>query len=67
MLKVNSKKELLELHSKLIELAKKSHFPIKIVKDHEKTHLDENALTVIGFGPINRNEVSEIIDELKLL
>ena len=67
VLKVNSEKELYKLHAKLIELSKKSHIPIKIVKDPEKTEVDENAPTVIGFGPINRNEVSDVINDLKLL
>ena len=37
VLRVNSEKEFRELHSKLIELSHELSFPIKIVKDDQKT------------------------------
>jgi peptidyl-tRNA hydrolase len=67
VLKVNSGKELDELHSKLVELAYKLHFPVKIVKDDQATQRSDNMTIVVGFGPIRRNEVDWVIGGLKLL
>jgi peptidyl-tRNA hydrolase, PTH2 family len=67
VLKVNSGKELDELHSKLVELAHKLHFPVKIVKDDQATQRSDNMTIVVGFGPIRRNEVDWVIGGLKLL
>ncbi len=66
-LKVNSEKEFNELHSKLMDLSRKLHFPVKIVKDEQETHMHESMPIVVGFGPIKRNEVDYIIGDLKLL
>lgn len=66
-LRVNSEKELNELHSKLMDLSRKLHFPVKIVKDEQETHVHENIPIVVGFGPIKRNDVDYIIGDLKLL
>jgi peptidyl-tRNA hydrolase, PTH2 family len=67
VLKVNSEKELNELHSKLVGLAHNLHFPVKIVKDDQSTQWSENMTIVVGFGPIRRNEVDYVIGGLKLL
>jgi peptidyl-tRNA hydrolase, PTH2 family len=67
VLKVNSGKELDELHSKLVDLAHKLHFPVKIVKDDQATQRSDNMTIVVGFGPIRRNEVDWVIGGLKLL
>jgi PTH2 family peptidyl-tRNA hydrolase len=67
VLKVNSKKEFDELHSKLVDLAHELHFPVKIVKDEQEPQRIENMPIVVGFGPVRRNEVDYIIGDLKLL
>ncbi len=67
VLKVNSEKEFNELHSKLVNLSRALHFPVKIVKDEQETKMHENVPLVVGFGPIKRNEVEIIIGNLKLL
>jgi PTH2 family peptidyl-tRNA hydrolase len=67
VLKVNSGKELDELHSKLVDLAHKLHFPVKIVKDDQATQRSENITIVVGFGPVKRDEVDYVIGGLKLL
>jgi peptidyl-tRNA hydrolase, PTH2 family len=67
VLKVNSGKDLDELHSKLVDLAHKLHFPVKIVKDDQATQRSDNMTIVVGFGPIRRNEVDYVIGGLKLL
>jgi peptidyl-tRNA hydrolase, PTH2 family len=67
VLKVNSGKELDGLHSKLVDLAHKLHFPVKIVKDDQATQRSDNMTIVVGFGPIRRNEVDWVIGGLKLL
>src|SRR5919112_4511451 len=41
VLKVNSGKDLDKLHSKLVELSRKLHFPVKIVKDDQATQRSE--------------------------
>ena len=67
VLRVNSEKEFHELHSKLIELSHELSFPIKIVKDDQKTKKSENMPAVLAFGPIKRNKVEHIVADLKLL
>ena len=67
VLKVNSEKEFDELHSKLMDLARKLHFPVKIVKDEQEPQRIENMPIVVGFGPIRRNYVDYVIGDLKLL
>jgi peptidyl-tRNA hydrolase len=67
VLKVNSEKEFYELHSKLVDLSHKLHFPVKIVKNKQETQIPENIPIVVGFGPIKRNIVDYIIGNLKLL
>jgi peptidyl-tRNA hydrolase len=67
VLRVNSEREFHELHSKLIELSHELGFPIKIVKEDQKIKIDENKPTVLAFGPIKRNKVEHVVDDLKLL
>ena len=67
VLRVNSENEFHKIHSKLIELSHELRFPIKIVKDDQKTKISENMSTVLAFGPIRRSEVEHIIADLKLL
>lgn len=67
VLRVNSEREFYKLHSKLIELSHELSFPIKVVKDDQKIKIDENMSTVLAFGPIKRNKVEHIVDDLKLL
>jgi peptidyl-tRNA hydrolase len=67
VLRVNSENEFHDLHSKLIELSHELSFPIKIVKDDQKTKKAENMPTVLAFGPIKRNKVEHIVADLKLL
>jgi PTH2 family peptidyl-tRNA hydrolase len=67
VLKVNSGKDLDELHSKLVDLAHKLHFPVKIVKDDQSTQRSDNMAIVVGFGPVKRDEVDCVIGGLKLL
>ena len=67
VLKVNSEKELNELHSKLVGLAHNLHFPVKIVKDDQETQRSEKMTIVVGFGPVRRDEVDYVIGGLKLL
>ena len=67
VLKVNSGKDLDELHSKLVDLTHKLHFPVKIVKDDQETQRSEKMTIVVGFGPVRRDEVDYVIGGLKLL
>jgi len=67
VLKVNSGKDLDELHSKLVDLAHNLHFPVKIVKDDQATQRSDNMTIVVGFGPVRRDEVDYVIGGLKLL
>jgi peptidyl-tRNA hydrolase len=68
VLKVNSEKEFNDLHSKLLDLSHKLHFPVKVVKfEIETSMMHEGMPIVVGFGPIKRNEVDGIIGNLKLL
>lgn len=67
VLKVNSGKDLDELHSKLVDLAHKLHFPVKIVKDDQATQRSDNMIIVVGFGPVRRDEVDYVIGGLKLM
>jgi len=67
VLRVNSENEFHELHSKLIKLSRELSFPIKLVKDDQKTKKSENMTAVLAFGPIKRNKVEHIVADLKLL
>ena len=67
VLKVNSGKDFDELHSKLVDLAHKLHFPVKIVKDDQATQRSDNMNIVVGFGPVRRDEVDYVIGGLKLM
>jgi peptidyl-tRNA hydrolase len=67
VLRVNSENEFHELHSKLIKLSHELSFPIKLVKDDQKTKKSENMPAVLAFGPIKRNKVEHIVADLKLL
>ena len=67
VLRVNSENEFHELHSKLIELSHELSFPVKLVKDDQKTKNFENMPAVLAFGPIKRNKVEHIVADLKLL
>jgi PTH2 family peptidyl-tRNA hydrolase len=67
VLKVNSGKDLDELHSKLVDLTRKLHFPVKIVKDDQATQRSDKMTIVVGFGPVRRDEVDYVIGGLKLL
>ena len=67
VLKVNSGKDLDKLHSKLVELSRKLHFPVKIVKDDLATQRSDNLIIVVGFGPVRRDEVDYVIGGLKLM
>ena len=67
VLKVNSMREFYELHSKLMDLSRVLSFPIKIVKEDQKIRIADNMPTVLAFGPIKRNQVEQIVADLKLL
>ena|SRR5919112_4298599 len=67
VLKVNSGKDLDEMHSKLVELSHRLRFPVKIVKDDQATQWGENITIVVGFGPIRRDDVDCVIGGLRLL
>ncbi|MDQ4073386.1 MAG: peptidyl-tRNA hydrolase [Thermoproteota archaeon] len=67
VLKVSSLREFYELHSKLIELSRELSFPIKIVKEDQKTKVVGNNPTVLAFGPVKRNKVEHIVRDSKLL
>ena len=67
ILKVNSQRELYELHLKLLELSHEQSFPIKIVKDDQKIKIGDSIPIVLAFGPIRRSKVEHIVAHLKLL
>lgn len=62
VLKVGSKKELLELFEKL-----KKKFPTVLIKDAGRTQIAPGEPTCIGVGPVPENEIDEYTKELKLL
>lgn len=67
VLKVNSHKEFHDLYSKLVDLSRKLSFPIKIVMDDNIIKTIESTPIVLAFGPIRRNTVEHLVDNLKLL
>lgn len=62
VLKVGSKKELLELFEKL-----KNLFPTALIKDAGKTQITPGEPTAIGIGPVPASEINKFTKELKLL
>ncbi|MEK6942273.1 MAG: peptidyl-tRNA hydrolase Pth2 [archaeon] len=62
VLKVGSKKELLEWFEKL-----KKRFPTALIKDAGRTQIAPNEPTCIGIGPAPENEIDEYTKGLKLL
>lgn len=62
VLKVDSKKELLEWFERL-----KKKFPTVLIKDAGRTQIAPGEPTCIGVGPAPENEIDEHTKELKLL
>ena len=62
VLKVNSKKELLEWFEKL-----KNLFPTALVKDAGRTQIEPGEPTAIGIGPVPESGINRYTKELKLL
>lgn len=62
VLKVNSKKELLELFEKL-----KKKVPVALIKDAGLTQIEAGEATCIGIGPAEEKEIDEFVGNLKLL
>jgi PTH2 family peptidyl-tRNA hydrolase len=67
VLKVNSGKDIDELHSKLVDFTRKLHFTVKSVIDDQATQRSDKMTIVVGFGPVRRDEVDYVIGGLKLL
>lgn len=66
VLRVNTWVDFRELHAKLSTLSREQSFPIKIVNAEQKIKLTEPIPIVLGFGPIKRKKVGNILDNLKL-
>jgi len=62
VLKVQSKKELLEL---FVTLKKK--FPVVLIKDAGRTQISPGEPTCVGVGPVAEQEIDKFTKELKLL
>ncbi len=62
VLKVATKKELLELFEKL-----KKKFPAALIKDAGLTQIESGEPTCIGIGPVEEKEIDFFIAHLKLL
>lgn len=62
VLKVGSRKELLELFEEL-----KKRFPTVLIKDAGLTQIKPGEPTTVGIGPVPENEIDEYTKELKLL
>lgn len=62
VLKVNSKKELLELFEKV-----KKILPTALITDAGKTQIEPGEQTCIGIGPAPESEINRYTKELKLL
>jgi peptidyl-tRNA hydrolase, PTH2 family len=62
VLKVNSKKELLEIFEKA-----KRQLPACLIKDAGRTQLNPGEATAVGIGPAPESEINKITKELKLL
>ncbi|MEK6957407.1 MAG: peptidyl-tRNA hydrolase Pth2 [archaeon] len=62
VLKVNSKKELLEMFEKLKKL-----FPTALIKDAGRTQIEAGEPTAIAIGPVPEAEINKFTKDLKLL
>ncbi|HLC80007.1 MAG TPA: peptidyl-tRNA hydrolase Pth2 [archaeon] len=62
VLKVNSKKELLELFERA-----KRQIPTALIKDAGKTQIEAGEPTCVGIGPAAENEIDKFTKDLKLL
>ncbi|MCR4335173.1 MAG: peptidyl-tRNA hydrolase Pth2 [archaeon] len=62
VLKVNSKKELLELFQEM-----KNLFPCSLIKDAGRTQIEPGEPTAVGIGPAPESEINKFTKELKLL
>lgn len=62
VLKVNSKKELLELFEKV-----KNVLPTSLIKDAGRTQIEAGEPTAIGIGPAAESDVNKFTKDLKLL
>ncbi len=62
VLKISSKKELLELFEKM-----KKKFPTALIKDAGLTQIESGEATCIGIGPAEEKEIDEFVGHLKLL
>ncbi|MDD5148817.1 MAG: peptidyl-tRNA hydrolase Pth2 [Candidatus ainarchaeum sp.] len=62
VLKVSSKKELLELFERL-----KKKFPVALIKDAGRTQVEPGEATCIGIGPVEEKEIDLFVKDLKLL
>jgi len=62
VVKVESKKELLEWFEKLKKL-----FPCSLIKDAGRTQIAAGEPTCVGVGPAPENELNKFTNELKLL
>lgn len=62
VLKVNSKKELLELFEKT-----KKQLPTALIKDAGRTQIEAGEPTCIAIGPAPESEINKFTKELKLL
>jgi len=62
VLKIDSKKELLELFTEI-----KNKFPCSLIKDAGLTQLSEPDITTLGIGPIKETEIDKFTKKYKLL
>src|SRR3989344_3825604 len=62
VVKVNSKKELLEMFEKT-----KKIFPTSLIKDAGRTQIEAGEPTAVAIGPAPENELNKFTKELKLL
>lgn len=62
ILKVDDKKELLEIFNK----AKNKKLPCSLIRDAGKTEIKEGTITCVGIGPSKDFEIDEVVGSLKL-
>ena len=62
VLKISSKKELIELHKSI-----KSQFPSVLIKDAAHTQLSKPDITCLGIGPIQETKIDKFTKKYKLL
>lgn len=63
VLKVDTLKELMELHEK----AREFRMPCSLIRDAGKTHVPPGTITALGIGPCKDEELDKVTGKLKML